>query len=310
MQWDTSQGYYSAQGVSQAYWAQTTATPPGSFTPWGHELAWRGPVTFEARPRRHNAKEMRARLPGKKAANSGLSSSESTAASSGCKSSSDSDNSMSPQASLRPPVPAAKKKTSLSTSSAFSSSVSVVSKSSSSVAALITSPTSATTSGCPGSKIHISNSQRWADIESDDEDDAEEEPGEALSGRAAKRQRQRLRRRLGRAEAAAARLSARDRGDNRDMTIVAAEEESREHSIAGAGPPLPKTQFVGTTPEFEQYRLSYRSFRLGNAAGAKGEVSATMRPEDFCNDAEPSQRLKFWFALDLALPVSTINTQF
>jgi len=35
---------------------------------------------------------------------------------------------------------------------------------------------------------------------------------------------------------------------------------------------LPPAKF-GTTPEFEQYRVAYRNFRLGHASGARGEVS-------------------------------------
>jgi len=151
-------------------------------------------------------------------------------------------------------------------------------------------------------------SRRWADIELDEDDDLEEE-SVALVGRAAKRQRQRLRRRLGRVEAAAERLADRSAsGDGSQTSSSGAGGHSRKAAKHGSGEgseattaletkemvveasssTLPKAAFT-TTPEFERYRVAYRSFRLGNAAGAKGEVSHAASPD--VSQKGPVQRL-------------------
>lgn len=166
-------------------------------------------------------------------------------------------------------------------------------------------------------------SRRWADIESDDDEDDDVDvkvaDGAPLTGRAAKRQRQRLRRRLGRAEVAVARFQARAAIDDSshstevESTHFGAEkrlslcknlsEEASEVKITcdEAGPALPETDFT-STPGFERYRIAYRSFRLGNAVGAKGEVSDLQRDQ---KDASPM--LKVWSAFLTSLNLSVAH---
>lgn len=154
-------------------------------------------------------------------------------------------------------------------------------------------------------------SRRWADIDSDDDGDqdidAELTEGAPLTGRAAKRQRQRLRRRLGRAESAADRVQARSVVDDastssgatstcpsepsvdeaQSISAHSSKDDAAEKALRkGTSPSLPELSFAAT-PEFEQYRLAYRSFRLGNAVGAKGEVSDAGNPNMSQRDANP-----------------------
>jgi len=173
-------------------------------------------------------------------------------------------------------------------------------------------------------------SRRWADIELDEDDDldvVEEEESVPLVGRAAKRQRQRLRRRLGRVEAAAVRLAGRSasadgsqsssssggstrhppkaiKHGNEEGSEATTALEKKEMIMEPSSLAVPKAAFT-TTPEFERFRVAYRSFRLGNAAGAKGEVSDTASPD--VSQKCPIQRLNFWSALLKALNLCVVH---
>jgi len=156
-------------------------------------------------------------------------------------------------------------------------------------------------------------SRRWADIELDEDEDDLEEESVALVGRAAKRQRQRLRRRLGRMEAAAERLAGRSAsGDGSQTSSSGAGEgsgsttalETNEMVVEASSLTLSKAAFT-RTPEFEQYRRAYRSFRLGNAAGAKGEVSDAASPD--VSQKGPVQRRTLLSSLLKALNLCAVH---
>jgi len=88
------------------------------------------------------------------------------------------------------------------------------------------------------------------------------------------------------------------RWDRYNLSVEVVEESVDETEA----PRLPQAQFE-TTPEFEQFRVGYRQFRLGSGFGAKGEVSGS--PKDSDCESAPWEQISFWTCLrDSAAPVT------
>lgn len=81
------------------------------------------------------------------------------------------------------------------------------------------------------------------------------------------------------------------RWDRHNLSVEVVDDQSTEGSLS---PLLPAAQF-GSTPEFDEFRLAYRQFRLGSGCGAKGEVSDS--PKDSDCHIGPWQQTSFWTSL-------------